>query len=90
VTGVFVHILQIIVNWPGKETVMARMVKGAKRYVLLRGRDENGDDIVIAIFSKKELDAALEEGRICEEDHVVKVEVLGGLDLKKLSKPKRG
>jgi hypothetical protein len=29
---------------------MAKMVKGAKRYLLLRGRDENGDDIVIDIY----------------------------------------
>jgi len=69
---------------------MARMVKGAKRYVLLRGKDENGDDIVIDIFSKKELDAALEEGRIHEEDHIVKVEVLGGVDVRKPSRSKRG
>ena len=66
---------------------MAKMVKGAKRYVLLRGKDENGDDIVIDIFSRKGLDAALKEGRVDEEDHVVKIEVLGRVPLKKPTKP---
>ena len=63
------------------------MVKGAKQYVLLRGKDENGDDIVIDIFSRKGLDAALKEGRVDEEDHVVKIEVLGRVPLKKPTKP---
>jgi hypothetical protein len=62
---------------------MAKTAKGAKRYLLLRGKDENGDDIVIDIFSKKEFDAALKEGRIERQDHIVKVEVLGRVDLKK-------
>jgi hypothetical protein len=66
---------------------MAKMVKGAKQYVLLRGKDENGDDIVIDIFSRKGLDAALKEGRVDEEDHVVKIEVLGRVPLKKPTKP---
>jgi hypothetical protein len=66
---------------------MAKMVKGAKQYVLLRGKDENGDDIVIDIFSRKGLDAALKEGRVDEEDHVVKIEVLGRAPLKKPIKP---
>lgn len=65
---------------------MAKMVKGSKRYVLVRGKDDDGDDIVIDLFNKKGLDAALKEGRVAEEDHVVKVEVLGNVDLKK---PKR-
>lgn len=69
---------------------MARMVRGAKRYVFLRGKNDNGDDIVIDMFSKKELDAALREGRLQEEDHIVKVEVLGGVDLSQPSKSKRG
>ena len=66
---------------------MAKMVKGAKQYVLLRGKDENGDDIVIDIFTRKGLDAALKEGRVDEEDHVVKIEVLGKVPLKKPTKP---
>jgi hypothetical protein len=66
---------------------MAKMVKGAKQYVLLRGKDENGDDIVIDIFTRKGLDAALKEGRVDEEDHVVKIEVLGRVPLKKPTKP---
>jgi hypothetical protein len=66
---------------------MAKMVKGAKQFVLLRGKDENGDDIVIDIFSRKGLDAALKEGRVDEEDHVVKIEVLGRVPLKKPTKP---
>ena len=66
---------------------MAKMVKGAKQYVLLRGKDENGDDIVIDIFTRKGLDAALKEGRVDEEDHVVKIEVLGRIPLKKPTKP---
>ena len=69
---------------------MAKMVKGAKRYVFLRGKDENGNEIVIDIFNKKELDAAFEEGRLQEKDHIVKVEVLGGVDLTQASKAKRG
>lgn len=69
---------------------MAKMVKGAKRYILLRGRDENGDDIVIDIFSKKELDIALKEGRVEAQDHVVKVEVMGKVDLRKPKKSGKG
>ena len=65
---------------------MARLVKGAKRYLLFRGRDESGNEIVIDIFGKKELDKALNEGRITKEDHVVGVEVLGKVDLKKTRK----
>jgi hypothetical protein len=68
---------------------MAKMVRGAKRYLLLRGRDENGDDIVIDIFSKKELDVALKEGRVEEQDHVVKIELMGKVDLKKPRKSKK-
>ncbi len=68
---------------------MAKMVKGAKRYLLLRGRDEDGNDIVIDIFSKKEIDIALKEGRVQEDDHVVKVELMGKLDLRKPEKSKK-
>jgi len=66
---------------------MAKMVKGAKRYVLLRGKDENGDDIVIDIFTKKALDAALKDGRVDEKDQVVKIDVLGRVALKSPRKP---
>jgi len=66
---------------------MARMVKGAKRYVLLRGKDEDGDDIVIDIFTRKALDAALKNGRVDEDDHVVKIDVLGRVALKNPRKP---
>ncbi|MDY6951915.1 MAG: hypothetical protein SWE60_10400 [Thermodesulfobacteriota bacterium] len=69
---------------------MAKIVKGAKRYVLVRGKDENGDHIVIDMFNKKELDRSCKEGRIQPSDHVVKVEVLGNVDLKKPKKSKRG
>ncbi len=68
---------------------MAKMVKGAKRYLLLRGRDEDGNDIVIDIFSKKEIDIALKEGRVQEDDHVVKVELMGKLYLRKPEKSKK-
>jgi hypothetical protein len=68
---------------------MAKMVKGTKKYVFLRGKTENEDDIVIDIFSKKELDAALKNGRVTLEDNIVKVEVLGRLDLKKPQKSKK-
>jgi hypothetical protein len=68
---------------------MAKMVKGTKRYVLLRGKAENQDDIVIDIFSKKELDAALQNGRVTLEDNIVKVEVLGRVDLRKPQKSKK-
>lgn len=68
---------------------MAKMVKAAKRYLLFRGKDENRDDIVIDIFNKKELDAALKEGRVQVEDHVVKVELMGRVDLKKPKKSKK-
>jgi len=69
--------------------MMAKMMKGAKRYVLLRGKDEDGNDIVVDIFSKKELDMALKEGRVEEGDHVVKVEVMGKVDLRKQKKSKK-
>ena len=62
---------------------MARIFKGAKRYLFIRGKDDHGDDILLAMFSKKELDAALREGRVTKDDHVVKVEVLDRMDLKK-------
>ncbi len=68
---------------------MAKMVKGTKRYVLLRGKAENEDDIVIDIFSKKELDAALKNGRVTLEDNIVKVEVLGRVDLRRPQKSKK-
>ena len=68
---------------------MAKMIRGAKRYLLLRGRDENGDDIVIDIFNKKELSVALKEGRVVEQDHVVKIELMGKVDLKKPRKSKK-
>jgi hypothetical protein len=68
---------------------MAKMSKGAMRYLFLRGKDENGDDIVIDIFNKKELDQAMKEGRVEEEDHVIKVELLGRVDLTKPKKPKK-
>jgi hypothetical protein len=68
---------------------MAKMSKGAKRYLFLRGRDEDGDDILIDMFSKKELDAALKEGRVEEEDHIVKVELMGRVDLKTPKKYKK-
>ncbi len=69
---------------------MARTVKGTRRYLLLRGKDDNGNDIVIDIFSKKELDEALKEGRIERQDHIVKVEVQGKVDLKKPKTSKKG
>jgi hypothetical protein len=72
-----------------RRLTMAKMVKGAKRYLLLRGRDEDGNDIVIDIFSKKEIDIALKEGRVQEDDHVVKVELMGKLDLRKPEKSKK-
>lgn len=65
---------------------MARLSKGAKRYLFLRGKDENGDDIVLDILSKKELDLALKKGRVEEEDHIVEVELIGRVDLKKPKK----
>ena len=68
---------------------MARMSKGAKRYLFLRGKDENGNDIVLDVFNKKELDLAVKEGRVEEEDHVVKVELMGRFDLKKPKKAKK-
>lgn len=68
---------------------MAKMVRGAKRYVLLRGKDEDGKDIVVDIFSKKELDMACKEGRVEEGDHVVKVEVMGRVDLRKQKRSKK-
>jgi len=74
---------------PKGRRTMAKMVRGAKRYLLLRGRDENGDDIVIDIFNKKELSVALKEGRVVEQDHVVKIELMGKVDLKKPKKSKK-
>jgi hypothetical protein len=68
---------------------MAKMVKGTKKYVFLRGKTENEDDIVIDIFSKKELDAALQNGRVTLEDNIAKVEVLGRVDLRKPQKSKK-
>jgi hypothetical protein len=68
---------------------MAKMTKGSKRYLLLRGKDENRNDIVIDIFSKKELDVALKEGRVDEGDNVVKVELMGKVDLKKPKKSRK-
>ena len=65
---------------------MARMIKGSKRYVLLRGKDERQEYIVIDILNKKQLDQALKDGRILETDNVVKVQVLGKINLKKASK----
>jgi hypothetical protein len=44
---------------------------------------------VIDIFSKKELDVALKEGRVTDEDHVVKVELMGKIDLKRPRKSKK-
>lgn len=61
---------------------MARMIKGSKRYVLLRGKDEHGESIVIDILNKKQLDEALKKGRVSASDNVVKVEVLGKVTLK--------
>jgi hypothetical protein len=72
-----------------REVSMAKMVKGTKRYVLLRGKAENQDDIVIDIFSKKELDAALQNGRVTLEDNIAKVEVLGRVDLGKPQKSQK-
>ncbi|MBW1743931.1 MAG: hypothetical protein JRJ47_10975 [Deltaproteobacteria bacterium] len=68
---------------------MARMSKGAKRYLFLRGKDEDGDSIVLDIFSKKELDMAVKEGRVEEKDHVVKIELLERVDFKKPKKSKK-
>jgi hypothetical protein len=68
---------------------MAKTSKSIKRYLFLRGKDENGDDIVLDIFNRKELDLAVKEGRVEEEDHVVKVEVLGRVDLKKAKKSRK-
>ena len=66
---------------------MARILKGAKRYLFLRGKDDHGGDIVLDMFSKKELDTALREGRVTKDDQIVKVEVLGRMDLEKSKKP---
>jgi hypothetical protein len=63
---------------------MARMVKGAKRYILFRGKDEVHQDIVIDVFNRKELQEALKKGRVSDDDHLVKVEVLGKVDPAKL------
>jgi hypothetical protein len=58
--------------------------------VLVRGKDENGGDIVIDVFNKKELDRACKEGRVQPSDHVVRVEVLGNVDLKRPENSTRG
>ena len=58
--------------------------------VLFRGKDEDGGGIVIDIFNKKELDVALRQGRINDHDHVLRVEVLGKVDLRKPKKSKKG
>lgn len=68
---------------------MARIAKRAKQYLLFRGKDENGNDILIDIFSKKELDEAVKEERVREEDHVVKVELIGRMDVKKPKQRKK-
>lgn len=64
---------------------MAKMIKGSTRYVLLRGKDEQGENIVIDIFNKKQLDEALKQGRIQGTDNVVKIQVLGKAPLKEKS-----
>jgi len=66
---------------------MAKLVKGTMRYLLLRGKDESGNDIVIDAFDKKSLDAAIKEGRISGEDYIVKIQVLGKADLGKPKSP---
>jgi hypothetical protein len=63
---------------------MARMSKGAKRYLLFRGKDENEQDILIDVFGKKELREALKKARLSNEDYVVKVEVLGKVEPNKV------
>jgi hypothetical protein len=65
---------------------MARIFKGAKRYLFIRGKDDHGGDIVLDLFSKKELDEALKERRVSEDDYIVKIEVLERMDLKKSRK----
>jgi hypothetical protein len=72
-----------------RRRTMAKMVKGAKRYLLFRGKDENGDAILVDMFSKKQLDMALKEDRVQEDDHVVKVELMGKVDLKKPKKSRK-
>jgi hypothetical protein len=67
---------------------MAKSAKGVTRYLFFRGKDENGDDIVLDMFNKKELDLAIKEGRVEEEDRVVKIELLERVDLKK-PKPRK-
>ena len=69
---------------------MARIFKGAKRYLFFRGKDDQGGDIVIDFFSRKELDGAMKAGRVAENDYVIKVDVIGKMDLKPPKKPKRG
>ena len=63
---------------------MARMSKGAKRYLLFRGKDENKRDIVIDVFGRKELQDALKDGRVSKEDYLVKIEIVGKVDPDKL------
>jgi len=63
---------------------MARMSKGAKRYLLFRGKDENEQDILIDVFGKKELRESVKKGRLSNEDYVVKVEVLGKVEPNKV------
>jgi hypothetical protein len=72
-----------------RRRTMAKMVKGGKRYLLFRGKDENGDAILVDMFSKKQLDMALKEDRVQEDDHVVKVELMGKVDLKKPKKSRK-
>ena len=62
---------------------MAKMIKGSKRYVFMRGKDEQGESVVIDILNKKQLTEAMKNGRILETDNVVQVEVLGKINLKK-------
>jgi hypothetical protein len=66
---------------------MAKLVKGTIRYLLLRGKDESGNDIVIDAFDRKSLDTAVKEGRVTGEDYIVKIQVLGKADLSKPKSP---
>ena len=71
---------------------MARIFKGAKRYLFIRGKDDHGGDIVLdeqIPFCKKELDDALKERRVSEDDYIVKIEVLERMDLKKPKKSRK-
>jgi hypothetical protein len=68
---------------------VAKLIKGSKRYVLLRGKDELNNDIVIDIFDKKTLNKALKEERISLEDNIVMVEVLGKAAMKTPKTPRK-